>query len=108
MSYILDYIPWSWRDIVCICDSPVGSDIKCGRCTKYARWMFRRSCSKCGRSFINDFTHKRKNGMTCFDCLQGKTFDPEAKQAEIGSTRELVDLEAEGVFTIPAVPTFEL
>lgn len=108
MSYILDYIPWSWRDIVCVCDLPGGWDNKCSKCHKYARWMFRRSCLKCEKPFVIDFYHKDKNGQTCFDCLQEKSFDPVARQADIGTPKQVVDIDAEGVYDIPAVPTFEL
>lgn len=108
MSYILDFIPWSYRDIVCICnDFGVGTK-KCPKCNKYARWKFMRSCRTCGNPFIKDFYHPEDKGSRCFDCLVGEYGLMGGKNYVTVKPKELPDINAKGVFDIPDIPTFEL
>lgn len=106
MSYILDYIPWAWRDIVCICDDFTGADKKCRRCNKYVRWMFRRMCLGCGNPFVIDYDHPEKSHSTCFDCVVGKHGLMGGENRATQEPRKPVDVTTEGVFSLPDVPSF--
>lgn len=108
MDYILDFIPWSFRDIVCICDDFGIGTKKCPKCNKYARWKFRRSCRSCGKSFIHDFKHPKDTGEICFDCLVEAHGFMGGENFVTVKPRELADINAEGVFDAPVMPTFEL
>lgn len=108
MSYILDFIPWSYRDIVCICDDFGVGTKKCPKCNKYARWKFMRSCRTCGNPFIRDFYHPEDKGSVCFDCLVEKYGLLNGVNNVTVKPKALPDIDAEGVYDIPAVPTFEL
>lgn len=108
MKYVLDYVPWSWRDIVCICDpSDIGykSERK-HKCGKYARWVFFRSCFDCGNPYVVDHNHPKKNGRTCYDCLVKKYGPMGSENFFVGMPRELGSLDDEGVFDIPDMPVF--
>jgi hypothetical protein len=108
MQYVLDYIPWSWRDIVCICDpATIGHAAnKRHKCGKYARWMFRRQCLKCSMPYVNDNTHPRR-GTLCWDCLVEK-YGPMGGENFFNEVpRELTNLEDRGVFDTPDFPSFD-
>lgn len=106
MSYILDFIPWSFRDIVCICDLFGTGTKKCPRCNKYARWKFMRSCKSCSKPFIKDFYHPEDKGSRCFDCLVAEYGLMGGENFVTVKPKELADLNAEGVFDLPDIPTF--
>lgn len=109
MRYVLDYIPWSWRDIVCICDpSQIGFKAdKIHKCGKYARWMFRRSCLGCSNSFIKDHTHPKSSDLYCYDCLVGKYGVMDSENFCDKVPKELSKLEDREVFDAPAFPSFD-
>lgn len=106
MSYILDYIPWTWRDIVCVCDSFGIVHKTCYRCNKYARYLFRRMCSGCSEPFVMDYDHPKKNQRTCFDCVVGEHGLMGGQNRATQKPRKPVDVTNEGVFSLPDVPSF--
>lgn len=107
MSYVLDFVPWSWRDIVCTCELFGTGTKKCPRCGKYARWKFMRSCKTCSRPFIRDFYHPEDKGSRCFDCLVTQYGLMGGENFITVKPREIADVTAEGVFNIPDIPTFD-
>lgn len=109
MKYVLDYVPWSWRDIVCICD-PAQIGIKADKihkCGKYARWMFRRSCVGCGNPFVIDHTHPKERDLRCYDCLVGRYGVMNSENFFDKVPRELTPLGEREVFESPDLPSFD-
>lgn len=110
MKYVLDYIPWTWRDIVCICDpATIGyrPDKIHKNCGKYARWMFRRQCITCLNPWVEDHTHPKKNGLYCYDCLVKKHGVMDSENFFDKTPREPTNLEDRGVFDLPDLPSFD-
>lgn len=110
MAYILDYVPWSWRDIVCICDhSLIGfkADKIHKTCGKYSRWLFFRKCLGCENPFVQDNNHPKKSGLYCYDCLVKKYGTMNSENFFNKVPRELSKLEDREVFDSPAFPSFD-
>lgn len=73
-----DYIPWSWRGVVCTCDHPTEQHRpkdfeRCGACNLYRRWHFRKCTRRgCGKNFLFLFVHHNMNHPDqyywCYDC----------------------------------------
>lgn len=110
MAYILDYVPWSWRDIVCICDhSLIGFKTEKIHkvCGKYARWTFRRQCLKCLNPYVVDNSHPYRDKGYCYNCLVGKYGVMSSDNFFTKVPRELTKLEDREVFDSPAFPSFD-
>lgn len=108
-KYVLNYIPYTWRNIVCTCpyqSAWFSIAKKHTRCGKYTRWTFRHKCGSCGEPYVKDFKHPSENQTTCYGCLVRVYGSAGAENYVTQKPREPLDFDAEGVFDIPDGPTF--